>query len=115
MGFFIMIYWKNPITKSIGRTSLITPKNSTTRLYIPKRFAIFVVSTTWFTTSAVEPKLYTIIPKTWTNIIGVSEAKAIKPKPSIAGFLPLIDELKPIPRAATRGTVTVEVVTPPLS
>lgn len=50
-----------------------------------------------------------------TNIIGVSEAKAIKPKPSIIGLRPLILEAKPTPSAVTRGTVMVEVVTPPES
>ena len=39
----------------------------------------------------------------------------MRPKPSITGFRPLIFEASPIPRAATRGTVTVEVVTPPKS
>ena len=37
--------------------------------------------------------------------------KAISPKPSIAGLRPLILEARPIPKAATNGTVTVEVVT----
>jgi len=45
----------------------------------------------------------------------VSDAKAMRPKPSIAGLRPLILEAKPIPKAATSGTVTVEVVTPPES
>ena len=47
--------------------------------------------------------------------MGNNEAKAISPNPSITGFLPFIFEASPIPRAATKGTVTVEVVTPPKS
>ena len=31
------------------------------------------------------------------------------------GFLPLIEDANPIPSAATKGTVTVDVVTPPKS
>ena len=47
--------------------------------------------------------------------MGVKEANAISPKPSMAGLRPLILDESPIPKAATKGTVTVEVVTPPLS
>ena len=50
-----------------------------------------------------------------TVIIGKTLAKAIKPKPSKAGFLPGTTEASPKPNAATIGTVTVEVVTPPES
>ncbi len=47
--------------------------------------------------------------------MGVKLAKAISPKPSTMGFLPRILEASPTPRAATKGTVIVEVVTPPES
>ena len=47
--------------------------------------------------------------------MGNKEAKAISPKPSIRGLRPSICVAKPSPNAATRGTVTVEVVTPPES
>ena len=50
-----------------------------------------------------------------TKIMGVSEANAIRPKPSISGSRPRILLARPMPRAATSGTVTVEVVTPPES
>ena len=50
-----------------------------------------------------------------TKIIGVREARAIMPKPSTSGFRPRIDVARPTPRAVARGTVTVEVVTPPES
>ena len=50
-----------------------------------------------------------------TNIMGVSEAKAIRPKPSTIGLRPLIELANPTPSAVTRGTVMVEVVTPPES
>ena len=48
-------------------------------------------------------------------IIGKTLAKAINPNPSIAGFRPGTAEANPNPNAATIGTVTVEVVTPPES
>ena len=48
-------------------------------------------------------------------MIGNSEAKAMRPKPSSAGFRPGIVAASPRPRAVTSGTVTVEVVTPPES
>ncbi len=44
-----------------------------------------------------------------TKIIGVREAKAISPKPSIIGLRPLIELASPMPSAATSGTVTVLV------
>ncbi len=50
-----------------------------------------------------------------TKNIGVKLAKAINPNPSTIGLLPLIAVAKPTPRAATKGTVMVEVVTPPES
>ena len=50
-----------------------------------------------------------------TDIIGNRLAKAINPKPSINGLLPGTVSAKPNPSAATNGTVTVEVVTPPES
>ena len=50
-----------------------------------------------------------------TKIMGVSEAKAIRPKPSVMGLRPLILSASPTPSAVTSGTVTVEVVTPPES
>jgi hypothetical protein len=50
-----------------------------------------------------------------TKIIGVNDANAINPNPSTMGFRPLMLEAKPTPRAVTKGTVTVEVVTPPES
>ncbi len=50
-----------------------------------------------------------------TKNIGVKLAKAISPNPSIIGLLPLILVAKPTPRATTKGTVIVEVVTPPES
>ena len=45
-----------------------------------------------------------------TKIIGVNEAKAIRPNPSIIGLRPLMLVARPTPRAVTSGTVTVEVV-----
>ena len=50
-----------------------------------------------------------------TVIIGNKLANAMSPNPSIAGFLPGTELDNPNPRAATKGTVTVEVVTPPES
>ncbi len=50
-----------------------------------------------------------------TRIIGVSDAKAISPKPSSRGLRPWIDDARPMPSAVTSGTVMVEVVTPPES
>ena len=50
-----------------------------------------------------------------TKIMGVSDAKAMSPKPSIMGLRPSMLEASPTPRAVTRGTVMVEVVTPPES
>ena len=50
-----------------------------------------------------------------TKNIGVRLAKAISPKPSTMGLLPLIQVASPTPRAATKGTVIVDVVTPPES
>ena len=48
-------------------------------------------------------------------MMGNRLAKAIRPKPSISGFLPGTVSDSPRPSAATSGTVTVEVVTPPES
>ena len=48
-------------------------------------------------------------------MIGNKLAKAIRPKPSISGFLPGTVSERPSPKAATKGTVTVDVVTPPES
>ena len=50
-----------------------------------------------------------------TVITGNKHANAIIPKPSKAGFLSGIVLDNPMPIAATTGTVTVEVVTPPTS
>lgn len=50
-----------------------------------------------------------------TEMIRNTLANAINPKPSIAGFLPGTAVDRPKPSAATKGTVTVEVVTPPES
>src|SRR5210317_1666972 len=50
-----------------------------------------------------------------TKIIGVNEANAIRPKPSVIGLRSRSDEAIPTPSAVTSGTVTVEVVTPPES
>ena len=47
-----------------------------------------------------------------TVIIGNTLAKAISPKPSMSGLRPGMLAASPNPRAATTGTVTVEVVTP---
>jgi len=58
---------------------------------------------------------HTAMPKTRTKIIGVRLAKAISPKPSIIGLRPRIADERPMPSAATSGTVTVDVVTPPAS
>ena len=44
--------------------------------------------------------------------MGKTLAKAINPNPSIAGSRPGTVSVNPRPRAATKGTVTVEVVTP---
>ena len=48
-------------------------------------------------------------------MIGKTAVKAIKPNPSIKGLRPGTVAASPSPSAATTGTVTVEVVTPPLS
>jgi hypothetical protein len=50
-----------------------------------------------------------------TKIIGVSDAKAISPKPSTIGLRPSMLEASPTPSAVTSGTVMVDVVTPPES
>jgi hypothetical protein len=50
-----------------------------------------------------------------TKIMGVREAKAISPKPSSMGLLPLMADASPTPSAVTSGTVIVDVVTPPES
>lgn len=50
-----------------------------------------------------------------TKIIGKSEAKAMSPNPSVKGFLPSKTLERPTPKAATKGTVMVDVVTPPAS
>ena len=50
-----------------------------------------------------------------TKIMGVRDASAMRPKPSVTGSLPRIVRASPTPRAVTSGTVTVEVVTPPES
>ena len=42
-------------------------------------------------------------------------AKAMSPKPSNSGLRPGTELASPSPKAATKGTVTVEVVTPPES
>lgn len=48
-------------------------------------------------------------------MIGKTLANAINPNPSINALLPGMLLANPNPSAATTGTVTVEVVTPPLS
>ena len=48
-------------------------------------------------------------------MMGNKLANAISPKPSIIGFRPGTVDARPNPKAATKGTVTVEVVTPPES
>jgi len=50
-----------------------------------------------------------------TVIIGNRLANAMSPNPSTAGFLPGTALDSPNPSAATSGTVTVDVVTPPES
>ena len=50
-----------------------------------------------------------------TNTMGVREANAIRPKPSVIGLRSRSDDAIPTPSAATSGTVTVDVVTPPES
>ena len=50
-----------------------------------------------------------------TVMIGKRLARAISPKPSISSLLPGTVEARPRPSALTRGTVTVDVVTPPES
>ena len=55
------------------------------------------------------------MPYAITNTIGVKDAKAISPNPSIIGLRPLIELASPTPSAVTKGTVIVEVVTPPES
>ena len=40
-----------------------------------------------------------------TKIMGVSDANAIRPNPSIMGLRPLITLERPTPRAVTNGTV----------
>lgn len=56
-----------------------------------------------------------MIPYICTKNIGVSEASAMIPKPSIAGLRHGIVLASPIPSAARSGTVIVEVVTHPRS
>ena len=56
-----------------------------------------------------------MLPYAMTKIIGVSDANAIRPKPSVIGLRSLSDDAIPTPSAATSGTVTVDVVTPPES
>ena len=56
-----------------------------------------------------------IIPYVSTLIIGNNEANAINQNQSFKGSLPGIFVANQIHRAATKGTVTVDVVTPPLS
>ncbi len=48
-------------------------------------------------------------------MIGNKLAKAIRPNPSRAGLRSGIADESPSPKAATNGTVTVDVVTPPES
>ena len=48
------------------------------------------------------------MPYPMTKIIGVSDASAIMPKPSIRGSRPRIEVASPTPRAVTSGTVTVD-------
>ena len=55
------------------------------------------------------------VPYIMTKIMGVSEAKAMRPKPSVRGLRPWMLVARPTPSAVTRGTVMVEVVTPPES
>lgn len=50
-----------------------------------------------------------------TKIIGKREANATRPNPSVKGVLPSKTLERPTPNAATKGTVMVEVVTPPAS
>jgi len=47
--------------------------------------------------------------------MGMMLAKAISPNPSISGLRSLRLPDRPMPSAAIRGTVTVEVVMPPES
>ena len=63
----------------------------------------------------VPPRHWITMPYIMTKIMGVSEANAIRPKPSTMGLRPEIEDASPTPRAATSGTVMVEVVTPPES
>ena len=55
------------------------------------------------------------MPKMSKKIIGEMLAKAMSPKPSIMGLRPGVFIARPTPSAVTRGTVTVDVVTPPES
>ncbi len=55
------------------------------------------------------------IPYASTKMIGVKDAKAMSPNPSVIGLRPRIEDASPTPRAVTMGTVIVEVVTPPES
>ena len=48
-------------------------------------------------------------------MIGNRAVKAIRPKPSSSGLRPGTASARPSPSAATKGTVTVDVVTPPES
>ena len=57
----------------------------------------------------------TTIPYPMTQIIGVRLAKAISPNPSTIGLRPRMEVANPTPKAVTRGTVMVLVVTPPES
>ena len=50
-----------------------------------------------------------------TDMMGKALAKAIRPNPSISGLRPETEAASPRPSAARTGTVTVDVVTPPLS
>ena len=55
------------------------------------------------------------MPNSMTKIMGASAAKAMRPNPSTMGLRPLMVLARPTPSAVTKGTVTVEVVTPPVS
>ena len=63
---------------------------------------------------AAEPR-HDTIPKPRTKMIGKRLASAIMPKPSVTGLRPRMPVDSPTPSAVTRGTVRVDVVTPPAS
>jgi hypothetical protein len=98
MGLLSTRVWNNTSSPRTGSTSLAVASKSNMG---SKRISMF--------------HLNTINPKSITKIMGVRDAKAMRPKPSVKGSRPRMVRASPTPKAVTSGTVTVEVVTPPKS